>query len=367
MNIAPGLLSSIISISKNAITSTPTTPIDEEPVVIAPINVNLANEHANARMSITTSKNAVIYCRVSTPHQSTLDQQEHDCRKYCTDMGYEVIDVVRETGSAYKNAKQPELHGAIERHTDIHLVVWKPCRLTRNTGLCDYFIDAFQSRSINLECVTDVLNLTSPLGRRRFREAINLAQFESDQIAERVRARLDFNKTTSAHHTSRPSLPTTPRTPNATRTALPTTPRTPNVTQPRTPTTPPRTRRVPRSTYGYQLSSDRQSLVFVKDEQVIIKFIISTYKTNKNAEQINDLVRSMLSKLGRGDEKFEPFQIMDDNENIDPEMKITMNARNISDVLNLYDIEKRCSPWTASKVAHVITSAPNTMLSNLNI
>ena len=53
---------------------------------------------------------AVLYCRVSTEDQLSnfsLETQQDQCRKYCEDRGYTVLNVFREAASA-KNTDRPE-------------------------------------------------------------------------------------------------------------------------------------------------------------------------------------------------------------------------------------------------------------------
>lgn len=343
-------------------------PIDEEPVVIAPLNVKLANEYADARMSITDSKKAVIYCRVSTPHQATLDQQERDCRKYCEELGYEVISVVGEVGSAYKNGKQNKLHEILETYSDIRLVVFKLCRFSRNTSMCDYFIETLNEKNINLECTTDAVNLTSCFGKLKFREAINLAQFESDQISERVRANIKFknaNAASSPLSDARPALPTTPRTPRSQKSRASRKARASPIARVSA------TAKVssPRSSFGFRVSEDRQTLVRNLKEYALTRFIFNVHNQVKDSAQINYLMRRLLTDLERGNEEFEPFQVLDKEDNFVPdEGKIKLTAEVISDLFNLYNIEKRGTPWTKSKVNHVLKDAcPIPDLSSLGL
>lgn len=326
-------------------------PIDDEPVVIAPINAKLANEHADARMSASDSKQAVIYCRVSTPQQASLEQQEHECRKYCEELGYEVIGVVGEVSSAYVNGKQEKLHDLLEKKTNVRLVVWKLCRFSRNTSLCDYYIQTLSLQNIKLECVTDSVNLESSLGKKMFRDAISMAQFESDQISERVRASIKYKNAmkdpSSPLSSARPALPTTPRT------ARPQKGRAARLAR----TSPIARVSSPRSAFGYRLSEDRQSLVRNLKEHAMVRFIFNVHGHEKNSAEINALMRKLLGDLGRGDEEFEPFQVLDDKDNIDPDRKIVLTAPVISELLNMYDIEKRGTPWTRSKVNHVLKDA----------
>ena len=264
--------------------------------------------------SITTSKQAIIYCRVSTPQQS-IEAQEYACRIYCERKGYTVIDVVKEIGSAYKGNKQPKLRNVISSSRDVNLIIYKLDRFSRSCSRCDEMIETMSNNKINLECITDPVNLSSSLGKLQFREAILKAQFESDQIAERV----------NMYHRYRAAN---------------------NI-------------KIPRATYGYRLSLDKKSIVRVNEEQAVIQFIISNYRMTRNSKEITDSIYRVLEKIGSPKDHFVPVDIGNDDD------AIILNARGIALLLNDYNIKKNGLPWTAAKVSGVVKRALD--LSNLNI
>ena len=264
--------------------------------------------------SITTSKQAIIYCRVSTPQQS-LGAQEYACRIYCERKGYTVVDVVKEIGSAYKGNKQPKLRNVLSSSNDINLIIYKPDRFSRSCSRCDDMIETMFQNKINLECITDPVNLLSSLGKLNFRGAILKAQFESDQIAERV----------NMYHRYRVAN---------------------NI-------------KIPRATYGYKLSPDKKSIVRVNKEQAVIQFIITNYKTSRNIKEITDATYTMLIKNGSPKHTTVSVNIEDGQESI------TLTARYIATLLNDLNIKKNGLPWTAAKVSGVVKKSLD--LSKLNI
>ena len=249
--------------------------------------------------SITTSKDAVIYCRVSTPQQS-LEAQEYACKVYCERKGYNVINVIREVGSAYKGNKQRKLKQFINDSEDINLIVYKLDRFSRCSGQCDSFIDEMANKRINLECITDPINLSSSLGKLKFREAILKAQFESDQISERV----------NSYHRYRVAN---------------------NI-------------KIHRPTYGYKLSDDKKAILRINEEQEVIKFIIGNNKMKRNSQELTDSMFKLLTKLDMPQDHFVRIEIQNDTD------EMIVNARNIADLLNEYNIKKRGLPWTMAKV-----------------
>jgi DNA invertase Pin-like site-specific DNA recombinase len=85
---------------------------------------------------------AVIYCRVSSEEQisnTSLENQERECRAYCQRNGLEVAKVFVEQGESAKTIdRRPALLGLIEycrEHKDMirAVVVWKIDRLSRHT------------------------------------------------------------------------------------------------------------------------------------------------------------------------------------------------------------------------------------------
>lgn len=124
----------------------------------------------NDIQSITDSKNAVIYCRLSTS-QEMMGAPEYACSAYCDEKGYTVVDVVKEVGSAFK-AKQPKLKKLIKQSKDVNLIIYKLDRFSRNVGQCDAILKTMLANKINLECITDPVNLSSSLGKLKFRESI---------------------------------------------------------------------------------------------------------------------------------------------------------------------------------------------------
>lgn len=98
-------------------------------------------------MSILTSYKGrtVIYVRVSTKEQllgRSLETQEQECRKYCEEMGFEVVRVFVERGESAKNDDRTMLQEMLtfcreNKGRITHLIIWKVDRLARNIG--DYY------------------------------------------------------------------------------------------------------------------------------------------------------------------------------------------------------------------------------------
>ena len=264
--------------------------------------------------SITNSKDAVIYCRVSTPQQS-LEAQEYACKIYCERKGYNVINVIKEYGSAFK-ARQPKLKDFISSNKDMNLIIYKADRFSRNTAQCDLMIQTMATNKINLECITDPVNLTSSLGRHSFREAILKAQFESEQIGERIKASHRY-RVANGIQTQRP-------------------------------------------TYGYTLNTDRRTVMRVANEQHVIKFIIGTYRTRKTAQDITEMLFKLMGDIGGfPEDHFVPVEIESCSGHV------YMSARIIAELLNDYNINNRGRNWSSVKILKIYNNAMD--MSNLTI
>lgn len=56
--------------------------------------------------------NAIIYCRVSTVEQTrnlSLSTQRSQCRRYCAEQGYRIVEEFVDAGESAKNADRTEL------------------------------------------------------------------------------------------------------------------------------------------------------------------------------------------------------------------------------------------------------------------
>ena len=132
------------------------------------------------------TKNAIIYCRVSTKEQcegNSLDSQEEISREYLTRSGYSLFaNPFIEEGESAKTANRPELIKMMnycqknKGKIDV-LVIYKVNRFARNTN--DYLALKifFNNLSIAIESVTERLEDT-PAGR--FSETILAAQAQFD-------------------------------------------------------------------------------------------------------------------------------------------------------------------------------------------
>ena len=303
--------------------------IDETKLDVSDIKVEQSTEVKN-ETSATKSIHAIIYCRVSSRKQS-MEAQLHACQSYCEANGYEVIDTVTEVGSAFKK-HQPKLRAMLKdksyHNKNIRLVIYKVCRFSRRTSDCDEMIRELNGKQITLESVVDSIDLSSPIGQHKFREAISLCQLESEQISDRVRS---YHKYKVAN----------------------------NIRSPRS----------PRTKFGFRLSADRLSLVRVEKEQAIIDFILSVYNTRKNSEQLTERLYALMRILGKPEDHFVPAAIGNKNssDELDSTKKVKITSLIISDLFNVYNITKRGLPWTQVKILRINKERDDMGLSRLSL
>ena len=271
------------------------------------------NPHDVVMPSVTDSKNAIIYCRISTPQQSLI-AQENTCRNYCTQKGYNLIKVVTETGSAFQGKCQAKLLELINESKDVNLIINSIDRFSRNVNHSDSMLETLLANRINLECVQNPINISSAWGRHNLRMAVLDSQYESERIAERVKNTIKYRKEHGIKTTS---------------------------------------------TYGYKLSDDKKSVAANIEEKAVVDFIIRTFKKKMTSPDITAMLFALMTKLGKPKSDFVPVMITDKDSDqyYDDSHKILLTGRIVSDLLNDYEITKRGKQWTSAKVLAIRKNA----------
>ena len=142
---------------------------------------------------------AIIYCRLSLKKpreeltEAALERQEDACRALCEQRGYEVVRVLDDEGlSAYSGKARPAFEAAlnalIEREADV-LVVYRMDRLVRNLHDLLRVEKVLEASGTDLISVHDSwANTLEPTGRYMMRSMASLAELESSNISQRLRA-----------------------------------------------------------------------------------------------------------------------------------------------------------------------------------
>jgi DNA invertase Pin-like site-specific DNA recombinase len=139
-------------------------------------------------------KRAVLYLRVSTIDQTTVNQ-ERELREVATRMGCEIVKVYKDHGisGAKGRDKRPAFNSLIrdaaQRKFDM-VMAWSVDRLGRSLQDLVSFLSELHALHIDLFLHQQGLDTTTPAGKAMFQMMGVFAEFERSMIQERVRAGL---------------------------------------------------------------------------------------------------------------------------------------------------------------------------------
>ena len=142
-----------------------------------------------------TTKQAVLYCRVSTTEQAdegnSLTTQEKACREYAIKNGFDVPDgaVFIERGESAKTADRAQLqkmlgYCAQKKNAISAVIVYKIDRLSRNTDDYSHLRILLKRYGVEIKSTTEFFE-NNPAGRFMENTMANIAQFDNDVRAER--------------------------------------------------------------------------------------------------------------------------------------------------------------------------------------
>lgn len=136
---------------------------------------------------------AALYVRVSTEDQAaegfSLDAQTKRLKAYCNVRGWEVAEVYRDEGASGRTADRPEYRRMIGEadRWDIILVL-KMDRIHRNSLNFTLMMDDLRGMGKEFTSVQDKFDTTTAMGRFVMDIMQRIAQLESEQTGERVKA-----------------------------------------------------------------------------------------------------------------------------------------------------------------------------------
>jgi DNA invertase Pin-like site-specific DNA recombinase len=140
-----------------------------------------------------TISRTVAYVRVSTEDQAvngvSLDAQEARIAAYCTAMGWDVSETIRDAGESAKSLQRPGMQAVLSGLRDRSIgrvVVLKLDRMTRSTHDLAELLELFQKRGAALVSVSENLDTDSACGRMVVNMLGVVAQWERETIAERT-------------------------------------------------------------------------------------------------------------------------------------------------------------------------------------
>lgn len=141
---------------------------------------------------------AAIYTRISEDKDGDelgVERQAQDCRRLAESKGWEVVRVFEENDtSAYRSKVRPKYQAMTEavRSGEIQaIVVWDVDRLSRTPRELEDVIDFADSHGLALASVGGEVDLATPQGRLTARIKGSVARHESEQMARRLRRRLE--------------------------------------------------------------------------------------------------------------------------------------------------------------------------------
>ena len=153
----------------------------------------------NKKPIIRISSNALLYLRVSTEEQAKdafgLESQERECRRFCTERGWKVVEVFRDAGvSAWADVERPEflrMMAYIRTQRDINLVFYDYSRFGRKTLPALKAFTEMDGLGVFSTAVTNPgIDCRKAAGRTARRDELSKAEDFSDQNSEKTADRM---------------------------------------------------------------------------------------------------------------------------------------------------------------------------------
>lgn len=141
------------------------------------------------------------YIRVSTDDQK-IDSQLDAIKKYCELKDWPAPVLFIDHGESGKKDSRPQLDELLKRIKEKEfnsLVVFKFDRLSRSTIQLIQLMELFKAFDVNFISLGESIDTTTPAGKMIFGIFAVLAEFERENIVERVKAGIKAAKARGTH------------------------------------------------------------------------------------------------------------------------------------------------------------------------
>lgn len=253
---------------------------------------------------------AYIYCRVSSKEQGnnlaghvSLEVQENNCKEYAERHGMVVGEVVKEVCSARNMKKLKNLTSLInlmkKKKEKATLLINSVSRFSRNTLEALLLFEDLKKHQISIVFVQEQLSMNTSAGRHTFRILLSNAEYESDQISDRVRQAFALKRQLGSE--------------------------------------------LGRPPYGYEVRIETtdamvniRKFVENEDEQRIIRFICAVFERNNTQAELTTMLTAIKGS------RVEPVNISN------------ITHQTVANVLNRREIFRRGAMWSSGTVASVV-------------
>ena len=164
--------------------------------------IDLIQEYRDMTMieNMSLKNGAYIYCRVSSKEQSkyneghtSLEVQEQNIRRHCSENDIDVVECVRETYSARNMDKMKGLQYLLDiAPSGRTIFVYDISRFSRNIQHALNILDTLSKRNINVCSVSENINYNTPSGKNQFRLQLCSTTYFSDMLSQKIKASIYY-------------------------------------------------------------------------------------------------------------------------------------------------------------------------------